>query len=182
MHEGYSGQSSATLTLADVAGTRRPPTACRSTPRLELIEQLVYGVVCMRRDFSRIRRQIGKLRGSQMSLIGAETCRMNAAYALSLCVAGLRGQLRKLPFCVCMLRRLGPSSSRGSSWLGGLFWGAEEPCRRQVRLARRRADSAVRPRGLDCVEVSTSRWLRFLRVGRQALSHCRVAPGWYLLA
>jgi len=36
--------------------------------------------------------------------------------------------------------------------------GAEEPRRRQVRLARRRADSAVkadRPRGLDCVEVST---------------------------
>ncbi len=121
MHEGRSGQSSATLTLAGVAETRQPPTACRSTPGPELIEELVYGVVRMRRDFSRIRRQIGKLRGSQMSLIGAETCRMNAACALGLCVAGLRGQLRKLPFCVCMLRRLGPS--RGSSWLGDLFWG-----------------------------------------------------------
>ena len=102
----------------------------------------------MRRGFSRIRRQMGKLRGSQMSLIRAETCRMNAAYALSLCVAGLRGQLRKLPFCVCMLRRLGPSSSRGSSWLGGLIWG--HVSRSQI----------LRVRG--------SR-LRFLRVGRQAL-------------
>jgi hypothetical protein len=37
---------------------------------------------------------------SQMSLIGAEACRMNAACALGLCVAGLRGQLRKLPFGV----------------------------------------------------------------------------------
>jgi len=48
---------------------------------------------------------------------------MNAACALGLCVAGLRGQLRKLPFGVCTPRRLGPSTSRGSSWLGGLFWG-----------------------------------------------------------
>jgi len=31
-----------------------------SVPRPGLIEELVYGVVCMRRDFSRIRRQIGK--------------------------------------------------------------------------------------------------------------------------
>ncbi len=55
-------------------------------------------VVCMRRDFSWIQRQIGKLRESQMSLIGAETCCMNAACALGLCVAGLRGPLRKLSF------------------------------------------------------------------------------------
>jgi hypothetical protein len=123
MHEGRSGQSSATLTLADVAEARQPPTACRSTPRLELIEELVYGVVCMRRDFLRIRRQIGKLRESQMSLTGPEACRMNAACALGLCVAGLRGQLRKLPFGVCTPRRLGPGPSRGSSWLGGLLWG-----------------------------------------------------------
>jgi hypothetical protein len=54
----------------------------------------------MRRDFSRTRRQIGKLRESQMYLIGAETCRMYATCALGLCVAGLRGQLRKLPFGV----------------------------------------------------------------------------------
>jgi hypothetical protein len=54
----------------------------------------------MRRDFSRIRRQIGKLRELQMSLIGAEACRMNAACALGLCVAGLCGQLRKLLFGV----------------------------------------------------------------------------------
>jgi hypothetical protein len=94
------GQSSAMLTLADVAETRQPPTACRSTPRPGLIEELVYSVVCMRRGFSRIRRQIGKLRESQMSLIGAEACRMNAACTLGLCVAGLRGQLRKLPFGV----------------------------------------------------------------------------------
>ncbi len=121
MHEGRSGQSSATLTLADVAETRQPSTACRSTPRLELIEELVYGVVCVRRDFSRIRRQIGKLSGSQMSLIGAEACRMYAACALGLCVAGLRGQLRKLPFGVSACYA-GLSPSRGSSWLGGLFW------------------------------------------------------------
>ena len=101
----------------------------------------------MRRGFSRIRRQIGKLRGSQMSLIGAETCRMNAACALGLCVAGLRGQLRKLPFGVCTPRRLGPTPSRGSSWLGGLIWG---------RVSR---SQILRIRG--------SR-LRFLRVGRQA--------------
>jgi hypothetical protein len=37
---------------------------------------------------------------SQISLIGAETCRMNAACALGLCVAGLCGQLRKLSFGV----------------------------------------------------------------------------------
>jgi len=73
----------------------------------------------MRRDFSRIRRQIGKLRESQMSLIGAETCRMNAACALGLCVAGGSA----VALCrLGMLRRLGPSPSRGSSWLGGLFW------------------------------------------------------------
>ena len=66
----------------------------------ELIEELVYSVVCMRRDSSRIRLQIGKRRESQMSLIGAETCRMNAACALGLFVAGLRGRLRKLPFGV----------------------------------------------------------------------------------
>ncbi len=100
MHEGRSGQSSATLTLADVAETRQPSTACRSTPGPELIEELVYGVVCVRRDFSRVRRQIGKLRESQLFLIGAEACRMNAACVLGLCVAGLRGQWRKLPFGV----------------------------------------------------------------------------------
>jgi len=88
----------------------------------ELIEELVYSVVCVRRDFSRVRRQMGKLRESQMSLIGAETCRMNAACALGLCVAGLRGQLRKLPFGVSA-RYAGSGPSRGSSWLGGLFWG-----------------------------------------------------------
>ena len=88
----------------------------------ELIVELVYGVVCVRRDFSRIRRQMGKLRKSQMSLIGAEACHMNAACALGLCVAGLRGQLRKLPFGVSVCYA-GLSPSRGSSWLGGLFWG-----------------------------------------------------------
>ena len=47
---------------------------------------------------------------------------MNAACALGLCVAGLRGQLRKLPFGIlACYAGLGPS--RGSSWLGGLFWG-----------------------------------------------------------
>jgi len=53
-----------------------------------------------------------------MSLIGAETCRINAACALGLCVAGLRGQLRKLPFGVSACYA-GLSPSRGSSWLGG---------------------------------------------------------------
>jgi len=47
---------------------------------------------------------------------------MNAACALGLCVAGLRGQLRKLPFGVSACYA-GLSPSRGSSWLGGLFWG-----------------------------------------------------------
>jgi len=111
------------LTLADVAESRQPPTACRSTPGPELIEELVYGVVCVRRDFSRIWRQIGKQRESQMSLIGAETCRMNAACALGLCVAGLRGQLRKLPFGVSACYAGLGRAPRGLSWLGGLFWG-----------------------------------------------------------
>jgi hypothetical protein len=53
----------------------------------------------VRRDFSRIRRQIGKLRESQMSLIGAETCRMNAACALGLCVAASRA-VEEIALCV----------------------------------------------------------------------------------
>ncbi len=132
MHEGRSGQSLATLTLADVAESRQPSTACRSTPRLELIEELVYGVVCMCRDFSRIRRLIGKLRGSQMSLIGAEACRMNAACAGSLRCGAPRTVEEVALWRLSMLRRLGPSC--GSSWLGGLFWGRVSRSLLRVRL------------------------------------------------
>jgi hypothetical protein len=60
---------------------------------------------------------------SQMSLIGAETYHMNAPCALGLCVAGLRGQLRKLPFGVSACYAGLGRAPRGSSWLGGLFWG-----------------------------------------------------------